>query len=1484
MVVLRGKSEDSHDITIINVKSYPQVGGQWIVHFSTVGRARLIITASNGTFWTNNETSTGYDLRFISVGSGNQTLYTTWSRSSVIIENYSSNDTGYEISQVLTTGTHTLRFQFGDDVAYAYNDASAWWNTSWLYRKKLNINNRNIGYHMKIVLGNVSGGNVSCNGHAKSNFSDVRFISYSDNTTQLSHWMKNYTSNTQATFWVNNSLNDSSIWMYYGNTGALSRSNGSNTFYFFDDFSNGLSKWVLNSWNTDSIYINTSQGNSAPALRHNPDNSIPTNRTYQDTRIRTNYKILNGIIEYDVYLAGAPRIIHQFGWRTNNLSWTNGYSWRLQNSEADGGFFEFSAPAAWTQIGTSFPIVSTGIWYHVKINVSDSTYSAKITPNAPSGASARSVTDSTKTTADYLISHVHGVSMTSANYVLVDNVFVRKYFATQPTWGSFGLEEIYIDISAPSPSQNATGVPQNFDNFSITVQNFVERKMNITWRTNASGSWVTFNTTNGGGSGVGNGTYIATNTSWVNVNGKKYWWRICVSYGTGWANETFYFTTNYVPTISLIHPKPNGTTDIGILPICKIWANDTEGATLDVYWYENTTGGWVLRNTNGSVSANSTVSYIFSQFEDLAVTYYWKVVVNDSINNISAIYHFTPMLLDTLVDPVSPYIILSSPLGLTVTGYTNLDNVTLWYRYSTDNSSWSPVWNNLYYDGFEDGTSGNYSEAGDTSDATIDGTSQIDGAYSLHLQDDTGTYWYLTNDIPAEIQDYTSVRIDFRWKTYSFENNEDWFFEYYNDSAGSWIRIDEWVAGADFPAGDVNTYGTETYFLNESEGYYLSDGLNIRFYCDASGDGDELYIDDINIDASNGWQIWSDVNNPDESSPWLWDFVFPRDIGYYEFYSLGKKVGFADEQAPQSADTRCYYNPGGNHPTIMLVSPAPNGTNNVNLYTPCKIWANDTEGATLDVYWYENTTGGWVLRNTNGSVSANSTVSYIFSQFAVYSTTYYWKVTVNDSVNNISAIFHFTIQAINTSVNPISPYNVTSSSLTITATNNTEVDNVTLYYRWSNRNFTGSDTLFYDDFELGWGNYSDGGVDCSLYTSGTYAHQGSNAADIQDNTGVSSSFSLTNTIDLVTPGYNSLSIEFWFYSVSMENDEDFWVRYNDGAGWITVVGYTINVDFVNNQYYHKTVWINQSEYDFSTTSQIMFQCDASGNGDDIYIDQIWINATTVTNWIIWNNTTNPDLAIPWSWNFNFPNETGYYEFYSIGKKTGSSEQTPPYADTMCYFTLGFFSPKINFYDLRNSTSSKLNNISGLLDVNNEYKFTMNITDTNGWIDVDYINITAWYDYGSETSSYNSTLGGNLNMFLQYINTTGIAQFRMLWPDDEVHIINENCSEIIINSTSRVITISFKSLYQTRWACSNLSWNTTQNTTNDPFSWNFEITVTDTSDLTAWVRDEYGVYKYATILPEQNWVNVEAPPGYNATTNIVNITYSSNYDFNISIYL
>ena len=212
--------------------------------------------------------------------------------------------------------------------------------------------------------------------------------------------------------------------------------------------------------------------------------------------------------------------------------------------------------------------------------------------------------------------------------------------------------------------------------------------------------------------------------------------------------------------------------------------------------------------------------------------------------------------------------------------------------------------------------------------------------------------------------------------------------------------------------------------------------------------------------------------------------------------------------------------------------------------------------------------------------------------------------------------------------------------------------------------------LTFDDFEDGFGNYTDGGMDCSLYTGGTYAHQGSNAADIQDNSGDSSSFYHTSGIDVDTPGYTSIKVDFWFYANSMESGDDFWVQFYDGSSWNTVADYDSEDEFVNGQFYHEIVWINETDYTFPSDMKIKFQCDASLNNDDIYIDEVYVNASggSSIDWTLWSDASNPDTSSPWSWSFNFPNSMGYYEFYSIGKKSGYSEETAPSsADAICYY-------------------------------------------------------------------------------------------------------------------------------------------------------------------------------------------------------------------------
>jgi len=76
---------------------------------------------------------------------------------------------------------------------------------------------------MKLTVGNSTGGDVTCDGHAKSDFGDIRFVAL-DNSTEYPYWIENYTTNVQATIWINNTDNASTILMYYGNSVASTTS------------------------------------------------------------------------------------------------------------------------------------------------------------------------------------------------------------------------------------------------------------------------------------------------------------------------------------------------------------------------------------------------------------------------------------------------------------------------------------------------------------------------------------------------------------------------------------------------------------------------------------------------------------------------------------------------------------------------------------------------------------------------------------------------------------------------------------------------------------------------------------------------------------------------------------------------------------------------------------------------------------------------------------------------------------------------------------------------------------------------------------------------------------------------------------------------------------------------------------------------------------------------------------------------------------
>ena len=163
----------------------------------------------------------------------------------------------------------------------------------------------------------------------------------------------------------------------------------------------------------------------------------------------------------------------------------------------------------------------------------------------------------------------------------------------------------------------------------------------------------------------------------------------------------------------------------------------------------------------------------------------------------------------------------------------------------------------------------------------------------------------------------------------------------------------------------------------------------------------------------------------------------------------------------------------------------------------------------------------------------------------------------------------------------------------------------------ANQTFTGGGSaptwsvLDANDFESGWGAYSDGGGDArrSANDSG-FAHQGAYCIRLRDNSGTASSFYSTNDADYSS--YSEIRIQFWFIGNSMENGEDLLVEFYDGSQWQVAATFISGTDFTNGAFENPEVIIDSASFNFNANNKIRFRCDASANGDQVYIDEVEI--------------------------------------------------------------------------------------------------------------------------------------------------------------------------------------------------------------------------------------------------------------------------------------
>jgi parallel beta-helix repeat protein len=246
------------------------------------------------------------------------------------------------------------------------------------------------------------------------------------------------------------------------------------------------------------------------------------------------------------------------------------------------------------------------------------------------------------------------------------------------------------------------------------------------------------------------------------------------------------------------------------------------------------------------------------------------------------------------VDEIDPFWYKSTYITINSTamdiGGGSVAEVTLWYRYSSDNTTWG-AWFPFEIDNLEP------------------------WSWDFNFPDGDGHYQFF------------SIATD------NFGNSEP-------------IKnIFEAECGLDFikPFSKVNTINP--YIYNRTHEIITATGD------DQNGSGIKdvtlwYRFSTDNISFSN----WISQEK-DENQPWIWDFFYPDGEGYYEFYSIANDINNNIEDQPSFADTICVYDATIPH---IIDNSQPIGTTGDNYSFQAIITDNFEISYVNITYWFDN--------------------------------------------------------------------------------------------------------------------------------------------------------------------------------------------------------------------------------------------------------------------------------------------------------------------------------------------------------------------------------------------------------------------------------------------------------------------------------------------------------------------------------------------------
>jgi len=311
-----------------------------------------------------------------------------------------------------------------------------------------NMNN----YQMKLTLhygtGSSSGSDVYLNGHCNANFSDIRFTA-ADGKSSLDYWVEELNSGSNATVWVelhSVTTAGTDLYVYYGNPGAGSASDGPATFFGFWDFEDDEVGQVPDGWTE----------------------SVGTCRVWDDKAAEGNHSVrcVGGSLmdSPSVNKAGSSRIISFF-----QISYADGLNLEFDRL-ADGamitalrgfrggGFIYRNQTGSWSSIN-ALGMPMDGIWYRIEALLRQPDNKVKFLLDPGGKASAWLTPYRSWGTLKQINLGAHP---TGVQYMWGDLVIWANYCDPEPTWGSWtpdASEPTPTPTASPSPTPTASPTP-----------------------------------------------------------------------------------------------------------------------------------------------------------------------------------------------------------------------------------------------------------------------------------------------------------------------------------------------------------------------------------------------------------------------------------------------------------------------------------------------------------------------------------------------------------------------------------------------------------------------------------------------------------------------------------------------------------------------------------------------------------------------------------------------------------------------------------------------------------------------------------------------------------------------------------------------------------------------------------------------------------------------------------------------------------------